>query len=50
MIHLFHVSSWENYFTKKTYIKNISLNFLPGDKIGVLIFNRMGKSRLLRSI
>ena len=33
---------------KRTIIKNISLNFFPGAKIGVLGLNGAGKSTLLR--
>jgi len=35
---------------KRTILKNISLNFFPGDKIGVLGLNGSGKSSLLRVI
>src|SRR3954449_7914451 len=33
---------------KRTILKNISLNFFPGAKIGVLGLNGSGKSSLLR--
>src|SRR5207248_5850537 len=33
---------------KRTILKNISLNFFPGAKIGVLGLNGAGKSTLLR--
>lgn len=47
-IRIHHESGWQSSAAQKQILKDISLSFFPGAKIGVLGLNGAGKSTLLR--